>query len=418
MSNSTSQRAGQHRELSVYLGSVGAAGVAFAVQQLLLTWLLVGVLAMSAERVGLLQAAIGLPSVLLMLWGGASADRGDGRSLLIRVYSLALLCPLGLIAVAQVGTVTVVPIAMWGLGMSVALAFSSPAQQALLNRVAPGDVQRVVTGATAIGFLVQVVGLAVAGQLERIGLTAILIVQASGLALAAALMRGVSPADRSARAAGGSRLAEVMEGLRVTLKQGTVRDVLGLNFLSSVFNAGAFLTVFPFIVKREYGGNAQTLSLLMVAFFVGATVSNLAILRSMPLARPGRWFVTLQLSRILILGLLWIRPEWWLLVVAVVSWGLNMGVTSTLARTIVQESANPEFRGRVLGVFSLGQLGSAPLGALVLGSIIELFGTLNALVPGMLTSAILFVYSVLFTDLWRYRSPDAQPDPQVERAAN
>ena len=244
-----------------------------------------------------------------------------------------------------------------------------------------------------------------------LGLTTILAVQALGLCLAGLLLRGVDFGDQGP-APPGSRFSEVWDGLRVTLRQGTVRDVLGLNFLSSVFNAGAFLTVFPFIVKREYGGTAQTLSLLMVVFFVGATVSNLAILRSMPLARPGRWFVALQLSRILILGLLWLRPEWWLLVVALVSWGLNMGVTSTLARTIVQESAEAAYRGRVLGVFSLGQLGSAPLGALVLGWIIEIFGTLNALLPGMLTSAILFGYSVLFTDLWRYRSPEASMDQQ------
>ena len=42
-----------------------------------------------------------------------------------------------------------------------------------------------------------------------------------------------------------------------------------------------------------------------------------------------------------------------------------MGVTMTLARTIVQESATAEFRARIMSVYSLGLLGSAPIGALI-----------------------------------------------------
>ena len=37
-------------------------------------------------------------------------------------------------------------------------------------------------------------------------------------------------------------------------------------------------------------------------------------------------------------------------------------------------------------------VGSAPLGAIVLGWLIEATGTLNALIPAMVLSAILFVY--------------------------
>jgi hypothetical protein len=68
------------------------------------------------------------------------------------------------------------------------------------------------------------------------------------------------------------------------------------------------------------------------------------------------------------------------------AWGLNMGLTTTLSRTIVQESAEPEFRARILSVYSLGLIGSAPIGAIVLGNIIEIFGTLEALIPAMLVS--------------------------------
>ena len=86
-------------------------------------------------------------------------------------------------------------------------------------------------------------------------------------------------------------------------------------------------------------------------------------------------------------------------------WGLNMGLTSNLARMIVQESAQPEFRGRILSVFTVTMMGSAPIGALVLGFIIEMFGTLNALIPAMFLSLVLAIYGSLRTPVWTYRSP-------------
>ncbi|MCY3971177.1 MAG: MFS transporter, partial [Acidobacteria bacterium] len=89
---------------------------------------------------------------------------------------------------------------------------------------------------------------------------------------------------------------------------------------------------------------------------------------------------------------------------ASVAWGLNMGVTTTLARAIVQEAAEPQTRGRVMSVFGLGLLGAPLVGAVILGWIVEEYGALAGLVPGMAASVLLFVYSMAATGLWRYRS--------------
>ena len=58
----------------------------------------------------------------------------------------------------------------------------------------------------------------------------------------------------------------------------------------------------------------------------------------------------MQLSRIVVLLLMWIEPELWLLVVATIGWGLNMGVTTTLARTIVQNRRGPISWASFVGV--------------------------------------------------------------------
>ena len=245
-------------------------------------------------------------------------------------------------------------------------------------------------------------GFGLAGQLDRIGLEWVLGVQALAL-LGAGLFVSRIAAAPAATSGSPSALRNIADGLRATWNDRTLSHLLTVNFVSSAFNFGAFVIVLPFIVQRVYAGDAATLGLLMALFYAGAMLSNLLLFRLGAFAAPGRVFLLMQLTRLLILGFMWTQPAWWLLVAAVFAWGLNMGVTSTLSRSIVQESAPEAFRGRMMSVQTLGIMGSGPLGALLLGWVIEAQGTLNALLPAVVASGFLFVYGAL-TPLWHYRS--------------
>jgi predicted MFS family arabinose efflux permease len=397
-----------------YINSTAYSGMAFAMQQLLISWLLIGVLHLAADNVGLLQALMGLPGIFIMLWGGASADRAHPKALLIRCYALAPILPLLLIAANFTWGISIWSVALWGLGMSVLMSFTQPAQQAILNRVAGSRIQQAVSAATAAGFVVQITGLLLAGQMETIGLTMVLSIQGICFALCALAVRKIESAPINPNPTTESPLKTVVAGLKTIYAHKVIYHVLSINFISSIFNAGAFVTVFPFIIKRIYDGDALLLGTMMAIFFAGATVSNLLMYKIMPLVRPGRLFLLMQLTRMVILYFFWIEPGWWLLVAATIGWGLNMGFTTTLARTIVQESAAPEFRGRIMSVFTLGMMGSAPIGAIVLGNIIEIFGTLNALLPAMLVSVLLCGFGIVFTGVWQYVSPVAESEHQGE----
>ena len=385
--------------------------MALAMQQLLLSWMLIGILQLPADQVGLIQAIIGIPGVLLMLMGGASADRTDPRSMLITVYFVAPILPIFLIFMEMYQWLGVATVTLWGLGMSVVQSYSMPGQQAILNRLTSSAVQQGVTAATAIGFVVQVVGLILAGQIDTLGISPVLSLQAFGLVLAGFMMMRIAPVQSAAKPANGASSVQVIrDGLVATYRSPIIFHTLLITFSSSIFNAGSFITVFPFIVKRIYDGDAWLLAVLMAVFFAGATLSNIILLRYMPLKAPGRLFLIMQLSRILVIYLMWIEPAFWVMVVATIGWGLNMGVTTNLARAIVQESAPNEYLGRIMSVFSIGMVGSAPIGAIVLGWMIERFGTLNALIPAMALSLILFLYGAFMSPVWGYRSAGPQAD--------
>ncbi len=406
MSNTTLDAFGlwQNRQFKAYLASTACAGTAFSMQQLLLSWMLVGILLLPADRVGMVQAMVGIPGIFVMLWGGASADRFDPRSLLIKVYAIAWMIPFALALIVEADLLSVWTVMLFGLAMSTVTSFSSPSQQSILNRIAGKDLQKGVTAATATGFVVQIIGLTLAGQMEQVGLVNVLMVQGTALLLGAIAVHRLSAMAPAWVERGQSTPRVVAEGLKATFRNRVIFHTLAINFISSIFNAGAFMTVLPFIIKRVYEGNALGLAFVMILFFAGATISNLLMLRLMPFVRPGRVFLVMQLSRVVIVAFLWSSPPWWLLLVVLFLWGLNMGVTSTLARTIVQESAEPQYLGRIMSVFSLGMLGSAPVGAVVLGFIIEAFGTLNALIPAMIVSTLLFLGGVFVTNVWTYRS--------------
>src|SRR5882672_12381292 len=66
-----------------FIAGVSSWFTAVGMQSVLFSWLVVGVLHAKAEWVGITQSAMMLPSLLLILLGGAVADRYDRRTLLI-----------------------------------------------------------------------------------------------------------------------------------------------------------------------------------------------------------------------------------------------------------------------------------------------------------------------------------------------
>ena len=90
-------------QLAWYTGGNALWMAAYSMQQLLVTWILVGILQQTPERVGIAQMLIGIPGLLFMLWGGVIGDRVEGRMLLVRVHYLSAIPPLILAIASYLG---------------------------------------------------------------------------------------------------------------------------------------------------------------------------------------------------------------------------------------------------------------------------------------------------------------------------
>ena len=107
----------------------------------------------------------------------------------------------------------------------------------------------------------------------------------------------------------------------------------------------------------------------------------------------------------MILGVLWMKPSLPLFFAAMFAWGLNMGVTTTLVRTTVQELAEGVHRAQILSVLLVSFMISAPLSSMLLGNLIAGYDPLTALIPGVVISLVIFVVGVTSSRLWQYEAP-------------
>jgi DHA3 family macrolide efflux protein-like MFS transporter len=150
-------------------------------------------------------------------------------------------------------------------------------------------------------------------------------------------------------------------------------------------------------------------STVMIAFTCGSISSNVILLYFMPLKHPGRLFLLMQVTRALILGLLITKPSIWLFYGAIFAWGFNMGITTTLVRTTVQELAAAEHRAQVLAVLIFSFMVAAPISSVLLGQLIAGADPLTALLPGIVISMLIFAWGVPFSGLWNYAAAAASP---------
>ncbi len=371
-----------------------------SLQGFLFTWLLVGVLEVPADQAGIARSLAEFPPLAMLLIGGVLGDRFNGRSYLAVMHLLMCLPPLAIAMVFELGLLSYWWVVTFGVLMAGIQSLSDPVRQSTLARVARFDIQRAVTIMTITTSLVGIGGMYVGGQLENLGLATVLVIQSlTFLAGLVAVWRLPSlPGTRCAQR------PNIGSGLKAVLRMPLVRNVIGLNFLSSLFNAGAYIIVIPYIVKEIYLGDAETFAIVLIIFTTGAIGSNVALLPFMPLRRPGRLFLVLQLTRVAILWVIWLAPPLSLFYATLVVWGINQGVTTTLSRAVVQELAPPEEGAKILSVLILSFMVSAPVSAILLGVLVERFDPMAGLLPGMAISVVIFGIGVIKSGLWSYES--------------
>ncbi|TNF84998.1 MAG: MFS transporter [Gammaproteobacteria bacterium] len=405
------------RPLHYYLVGTGSWFLAYGIQSVMFAWLVTMVLRESPERVGFAQMALLLPGTLLILIGGSYADRYGGRKVVILAQSFAVLASAYLLFIVGADRLTYPLIIAYALLMGLAQAFVTPARDGLLNEVAEGRLQRTVMLTSIIQFGLQMVGFLVASLSDRVGPELVIGTQMLALLIGVLGFARISTVARSAPTVQPRLLRSVVEGAKTVFGSPSMRMVMIQNVAMALFFMGSYIVTMPILVREVFSGTAQDLAFMNGANSLGLVSTILLLLRLGDVQRQGRALLLAESLGARVLAGAAVAPSSVLWGVASGGWGVCGGAAMTMSRTIMQEQAPEAQRGRVMSFYSFSFMGAGPVGALICGYLVELFGPQLALMTaaGCMLAVILVVWAG--SSLWRLEGHTHQALQEVQGEA-
>jgi MFS family permease len=365
---------------------------AWGMQQVLVPWLVVNVLHASATQTGVVQMMTMLPTIFLLPFGGAIADRVDARWLLAGLHVAAGLAPAA-IALAIAHDALAIPVLIaTALFTGLVNSFANPSRDSLLSRVAGADLTRAVAGVITAQFLAQGIGMLLAREADEIGGATALSIQAAVVALGAVFCFRLpgKPARTVARAP--ITAQELLAGARFVW-QSELRPVWPLIAGVGLFFSGAYNVLFPILVRDVYRGGVGEIGVLLFAFPAG-TIFASGFLFFRGIRRKGRALVIAQALGALTVIACGLDVPFAAIVGFTFLWGLAGGIFMTVGRALFQERAPVAERARIMSIHQLAMVASGPIGSLLSGALGDaigpLWGTvaLGALMLGLIGSVL------------------------------
>ena len=368
----------RHRNFRLYVVGQGLSLVGFWMQSVAQGWLVYR-LSGSAFALGVVAFASYAPVLCVAPIAGVAADRVRRHGLVVVTQVLLMLIALilGLVVATDHATVSVMVVGAAATG--VVSAFDIPARQSfLVEMVGPEDLPGAIALNASVFNAARMVGPAVAGLLvAEVGEgPCFLLNAASYLAVLVALWR--MRLDQPAAAPASAPTTGFLDGVRYVRSQPVLRTLLLLlGVVGSVgFPWGILLPVFAGKVfqvgPRGYG-------LLLAAAGIGAVLSGLRL--------ASRRYTRLEQRRNLLIGLvslgagvvgLALSGRFAVAVGAQALAGFGMVRYAATTNTLLQIVVEDRYRGRVMGLYTVMFLGTAPLGSLVLGALAERLGAPTA----------------------------------------
>ncbi|WP_326599921.1 MFS transporter [Streptomyces sp. NBC_01803] len=367
-------------------------------------WLVLGMTDDSGTALGLVTALQFTPLLLLTLYGGKLADRYDKRLLLTvsNVISGVFALALGLLVVTD--AVELWHVYLFALALGTVNAVEVPTRMAFVSEMVGADLLPNASALSAAYFNVaRVVGPAVAGLLITAwGTGPVMLINAVSYLGTVVGLRMMRPAEllRDARQ---SARGGVLDGLRYMRSRPDLMLPISLVAVIGLFGLNFQLTV-PLIAKTVFDADATSFGLLTTSLAAGSLIAAFAAT-----GRRGRPSSRTVIGAALAFGVTetltgW-APTYGAAVVLMALTGFTSIYFAQAANHRIQLGSDPQYRGRVLALYTLILQGSTPLGAIFVGWLSELLGARSGLYVGGLVSLTAALAATLIEARPRPRPP-------------
>lgn len=346
-----------------------------------LDWLALDLSGNSGAALGLVTAFQLAPTLVFALYAGKLADRFDKRRIL-QLCNLIWFVLTSLLAVLVIsGQIQLWQIYAFSLILGVVSAQEIPTRQAFASELVGPDLlpnALALNGATFNS--ARIVGPALAGVLiALIGIGPIFVINAVTLLVTVVTMAMMNPTELE-RAPKTGASGTVREGLAYVRRRPDLLLPLALVLIVGGFGFN-FQVTLALMAKSEFQTGPAAFGLLTTALALGALAGALGGTK-----RRKRPSVYLVLGAAIGFGVLEIlagfAPNFAVAVALLVPTGFLMVFFAQAANQRVQLGVSPQMRGRVMALYVMVFLGSAPIIAPIVGWLAELLGPRSGLWVG------------------------------------
>jgi predicted MFS family arabinose efflux permease len=371
-------RAFRYRDFRLMWMGACASTIGTFVQQFAQSWLVYD-LTKDPFYLGLDLFLGQLPIIMFSLFGGVFADRLDRRKMLLTSQYIQMACAFLLAILFYTDVVRVWQILALSFVVGLGQSFGGPAYSALLpTLVGPEDLANAIAMNSIQFNLARILGPTIGGfTYTLLGATWCFTLNGvSYLAVIATLfmIRGKFVPAKSRE----SVLTSMAEGIRFIRRRDGMSALVVLAFCTTLFgfSLAAFLPVF---VQTIFHKGPETYTLLLV--FSGAgSICGALIVAAMEKFK-GQTRLTVLILAFLGFVIAGFALSTWLPLSCLLIFlqGVAIMASASLMLSLVQLIATDAMRGRVMSVYNLAFRAGIPLGSLVLGKLIPMFGVATAL---------------------------------------
>ncbi|WP_144123046.1 MFS transporter [Catellatospora sichuanensis] len=354
-------------------------------------WLVLELSNDSPTALGLVTALQFVPVMLLTLYAGTLADRFDKRTLLMVSNGVWAVLAIAQAVLIATGVIELWHIMIFAGLLGVAQAIETPVRQAFVSELVGKPLLPNALSLSAATFqTARITGPALAGvAIAWLGTGPVFLVS-TVMAIAPVLMQArMNPTElhrpellpRDERAE-----AKVADGLRYVRTRHDLLLPMAMMFVIAMFGYNFQLTL-ALLAKTVFATGAATFGLFNTALAVGALAGALA-----GTARKSRPSVYLLLAAAVAFGLLAIAvgfaPYKWLVLLLLVPTGFSSVFLGQAANQRVQLGVEGAFRGRVMALYVLIFMGTAPIGSMAISWVAEHFGAAASIWLGGVVSLL------------------------------
>jgi len=368
-------RALRHKNYKLFFTGQSLSLIGTWMQSVALGWLVYR-LTDSAFLLGFVGFSSQVPTFILASFAGVLADRYNKHKIIIATQTLALLQASILAFLTLTGSIQIWHILSLSLFSGLINAFDMPTRQSFVidmvedrndlpNAIALNSLTfnaaRLI-GPTVAGFLISSIGEGLCFLINAISYIAV---------IAALLLMRISPHINN------QRKEKVLEGLKEGIKYAynfkPIRALLLLIGLVSLTGM-PYTVLMPVFAKDILNGNSQTLGFLFGAVGSGALIGAIYLASRNSVLGLGRWIAIA--TSIFSLGLLFFSfsRNIYLSIALMLFTGFGMMMQMASTNTLLQTLVDDDKRGRVMSLYVMAFMGTAPFGSFMAGTLASTIG--------------------------------------------